>query len=283
MELTIDQEKDLEKNLVWVFGSPRSGSTWLANQLLKYNTNSMDEPYIGYHIAPVQFFGGDSRLDKFHRNRDTYFFSDKFENTWKFFLRKLILNRIHSQFGDVSKKIIIKEPNGSHGADKILNCLPSSKFIFVVRDGRDVIDSQFDAIRKNGWSINLVDSLQENDRLRFLKDRSKDWNLRMNFLLNVFEKQPPHLRLKLKYEDLLINTCDELKKVYEFIDVKIPKNELENLVERYDFKKIPPKQRGQRKVTRFATPGMWKENFNEQEKIILEKIIGETLKQLGYK
>ena len=50
--LTKEEEGILEKKMVWIFGSPRSGSTWLATQLLKNPENIVwDEPYIGVHFT----------------------------------------------------------------------------------------------------------------------------------------------------------------------------------------------------------------------------------------
>ena len=82
--------------------------------------------------------------------KDHYFFADEYKETWQFFLRKLILNRIYSQYQDLTKKVIIKEPHGSLAADVISECLPNSQIIFLLRDGRDVVDSIIDATTKGG-------------------------------------------------------------------------------------------------------------------------------------
>ena len=283
VELGIEQEKSLEKNLVWIFASPRSGTTWLSNQLLRYQTLAMDEPYIGYHLASINFFQGNPKIHESHEKRNTYFFSKEYEDTWKFYLRKLILNRIYSQYRDLSHKIILKEPNGSHGADKIIHCLPSSKIILLMRDGRDVLDSMLDAMKKDGWSSHKRGYLREQNRIPRLKKLARQWKIRMKLLLDVYEKQPPDLRLKIKYEDLRSNTSDELQKIYEFIDVKISRDEIEKLVDKYKFENIPPDRRGSGKSKRFATPGKWEESFSEPEKKVLEELIGTFLKRLGYK
>lgn len=46
-ELSPDEENQLEKNLVWIFASRRSGTTWLGRDLLSYKTKFMNEPLIG--------------------------------------------------------------------------------------------------------------------------------------------------------------------------------------------------------------------------------------------
>jgi len=88
--LTDDEEQKLEKNLVWIFAAPRSGTTWLAIELLSYQTQSMDEPYIGTHLAGLfglNVLGSKERAPngrpivvEQHKNRPNYFFSDKYEN-----------------------------------------------------------------------------------------------------------------------------------------------------------------------------------------------------------
>ena len=46
---------------------------------------------------------------------------------------------------------MIKEPNGSHGADVVMSILSRSRMIFQLRDGRDVIDSILHAHSGGGW------------------------------------------------------------------------------------------------------------------------------------
>jgi len=53
----------------------------------------------------------------------------------------------------LSKNIIIKEPNGSFAADVIAECLPDSKIIVLIRDGRDVLDSRFDMHKPGSWAV----------------------------------------------------------------------------------------------------------------------------------
>ena len=49
--LSEEEELALEKNLVWVFADRRSGTTWLAKELLSHQTKIMDEPLIGLHLG----------------------------------------------------------------------------------------------------------------------------------------------------------------------------------------------------------------------------------------
>jgi len=66
VELSMDQESIFEKNIVWLFGSPRGGTTWVALQLLSYQTNSVNEPHIEEHLA----MRANEIFDKFVRRID---------------------------------------------------------------------------------------------------------------------------------------------------------------------------------------------------------------------
>jgi len=282
-----DDELTLEKNLIWIFAARRSGTTWLTKELLSYNTNWMDEPLIGLHLGRHEISkNGIKRTLEMQADRKDYFFSKINKDIWQFFLRKLILNRINNQFNDISKKIIIKEPTGSVASDIISQCLPNSKIIILLRDGRDIIDSKIDAESPGGWEIKEKKGLRQEvtstNRQQRIRMFSSLWNGLIEVLLNAYENHSSELRLLLKYEDLRGNTFEELKKIYQFLEVKIDDKEIRKIVNKFAFENIPKNQKGQGKFKRFAYPGKWKENFNDEEKVLLTKLIGENLKKLGY-
>ena len=282
-EIDEKEEEQLEKNLVWIFASPRSGTSWLGNQLLTYNTLSMDEPYLGHHIASMGIIQNRTKFTEYHQKRDSYFFCDKYEDTWRYYLRKLVANRIYAQFENLEKKIIIKEPNGSFGCDQILACLPRSKFLLLLRDGRDVIDSLIDAKREGGWATQLdAKPITEKNRRQFIKNQAKIWKYRTENLLKTFDSYDKNLKMKLKYEDLRVETKSNLKKIYEFIEVEIPESEISNRVDQYSFEKLPKDKKGEGKVTRSASPGKWKDNFSEEEQGMMNEIMEETLIKCEY-
>jgi hypothetical protein len=284
-ELEEKHEEVLEKNLVWVFAFPRSGTQWFGTQLLTYGTNILTGPSVGIHLGSVQ--GG--MENKFLRNIEFlhkepgYFFSDLYKKTWTYYLRKLILNRIHAQFQDLSRKIIIPDPEGSEGADIIAECLPKSKIILLLRDGRDSVDSVVDAFRSDTWYTKQgINPPNDPSRLITVKRAATRWVKRMEILSRAYQNHPKELRLKIKYEDLRKNTKEELGKIYKFIGIDIPENELEFLVNKYSFENIPDKKKGAGKVTRSAAPGKWKEHFTDEEIKTMREIMGDTLVNFGY-
>lgn len=282
--LTIDQESILERNLVWIFGSPRSGTTWLARKLLSHNTHTMDEPLIG-HILPIVTGDINAEVKMYvkQKSREDYFFSDKYIDLWEYHLRKLILNRIYGQFHTLSKKIILKEPNGALGSKIISECLPNSKIIILLRDGRDVVDSLLDARSEGSWRAAEEGTVVTSEkRISFLKKAAKNWEVRMKVVMKTYETHNVDLKYILRYEDLRQKTSVELEKIYKFLDIEISRGQLEKIVTNSSFENIPSDKKGKGKSRRSATPGGWKNNFSENEKKIIEEIMKERLMQLGY-
>jgi len=285
-ELSQEEELKLEKNLVWIFASPRSGTSWLGTQLLSYQTNSVNEPQLGVHLGmrePQIRHDVIRRIDLYKKDPD-YFFSERYFNTWKVYLRKMLLNRLHAQVQDISKPLIVKEPSGAMGSDVLVKCTPNSKIIFMIRDARDILDSVIDALQKDSWAVKNygITPLMQHKRLAEIKYQAMLWVKLIEILTYTFKIHPKEQRLMIKYEDLLTNTFEELEKIYSFIGIKIPKNELEKIVTKYSFKNIPEEEKGMGRVTRSAKPGKWKESFSNEEKEEIEKIIGETMKKLRY-
>jgi len=66
-------------------------------------------------------------------------------------------------------KIIIKEPHGSLAADTISECLPNSKIIILLRDGRDVLDSEVDGFLKENITAKTEQLFYKNDKTDFRK------------------------------------------------------------------------------------------------------------------
>lgn len=271
LELTVEQELLLEQNIVWIFGSPRSGTTWVSKNLLSSETMVFEEPRIGDYLKIIEIFS----------LQEDYIFSEKYKTIWKPYLRKLILYRIYSQFRDYKKKIIVKEPNGSVGAKMITECLPNSKSIIIFRDGRDVLDSLHNGLSDGGWISKMVGyKILPQTKLEWIKSEATKWTNLTNDLLKTFLVKPEQFRLLLKYEDINSKTAEMLKIIYGFLDLNIDEKKIREIVDKFDFKKISNELKGDGKFYRSAKHEKWKESFNLEEREIMEKIMGKTLKKL---
>jgi hypothetical protein len=279
-----DEEEDrLEKKVVWLFGAPRSGTTWLGTQLLAHPENIIwNEPFIGYHLgAPPQVLeGGEGQ--PWHR--ETWFFAPGHQGTWAPPLRKLILARTHSQAQTLRKNIIIKEPNGIAGAHVLLACLPGSKVLFLLRDGRDVVESLVDAHRPDSWNEQLSRRplVTGASRREAIQSYAESWAAVMPVAWRAFHKHNPDLRLLVRYQALRENTLMELKRIYGFLGVPLTHEAARRVVERYDFDNLPDSEKGPGRFCRAATTGGWRTRFSEDEQGLMNSIMGETLREMRF-
>jgi hypothetical protein len=146
--------KHAEDRLIWIFGSSRSGSTWLLRMLSEVpGVVPIDDPHLGHHLGvwrPIPLAWAVSSdpppplttLLELKRDREGYFFAERYRDAWWEPLRQLITARFEAQAEAhltpeaKTATYIVKEP-GSHVARLLLELFPRSKLVFLLRDGRD--------------------------------------------------------------------------------------------------------------------------------------------------
>ena len=284
-ELSAEEEDRVEKNIVWVLGTPLSGISMVSSNLLSHKTNMMDEPKIGKHLGTI--IGALEKqvrrnIDHF-RETPQYIFSKTYENTWLYYLRKLILNRIFAQFPDATEKItVIKEPTGTLVADIISKCLPNSKIIFLLRDGREAayfeLNSHTDSndfIYKSGIELS-----EKEKRLEYLEKWSRHWVKRVEIMMKTFDLRNKELTYLEKYENIRKNTKGFTEKLYQFIGIDISQDDLNKIVKKYPFEKTTSSKNDEK--SNDIVPGKWKENMSEKEQSIMNGIMKEMLTITGY-
>jgi Sulfotransferase family len=278
-----------EKRVVWIFGSPRSGSTWLLEMLAEHDRIvPINEPLIGLHLGPFVSDRPGSRaedldLSNFTFSRlagevPTYFFSRRHADVWAPALRDLIVKRlaVHARRRDL---IVVKEPNGSQAADTILRALPRSRLLFLLRDGRDVVDSELAAFATGSWMsrrYGAVRGIETGERLQFLTQAAHKWVWRTDVVQGAFDAHRGP-KLLVRYEELLAETEGQMQRVWDWL--RLNPVALEAIVERHSFVGATS---GSLEFARAAQPGQWRENLTDEEQARIVEIMGPTLARLGY-
>jgi hypothetical protein len=284
----------LERQVVWILGSPRSGSTWLLNLLARVTgAAAIDEPLIGAHLAtPIGAVTGlpsaqDELVVEASRDRADYFFAARHEAAWQRPLRALVLQRFAAscveQGRGVRDLVVVKEPNGSLAAPMLVRTLPRSRLLFLVRDGRDVVDSTLDGV-SGGWiteSFGLrLDDVEA--RARFLATRAHQWVRIVDAVRAAYDQHDPALRYEVTYEALRAEPEAELTRILRWLGREDALPDLASSVDALSFEKLPAEAKGAGQFARAASPGLWRERFAAEEVAVLEEIMGPTLRQLGY-
>src|SRR5688572_190964 len=79
------------------------------------------------------------------RSGGQYILGEPYEEIWLGPMRDLIRSGAAARFPEVSGYLIIKEPNGCIGSPLLMEAIPESRMIFLIRDPRDVVASSIDA------------------------------------------------------------------------------------------------------------------------------------------
>lgn len=309
-------DAQLESRLVWLMGSPRTGTTWLLRMLIHPwilasrrpsgvvrpiatrraelpDVMPINETFLPLHLIPLTpgskpAGGGGSQapsLAEARAGEPSYFFSDEFAEAWRPELRRMILARLRAQVETGRRGhslddplVLIKEPNGSHGAELLMSLLPTSKLLFVVRDGRDVVDSLLDAERS--WA-GAGDS-RTSGRLAAVRRHSWHWAMFTAAVQRAYESRPPELRHMVRYEELRAAPVESLRPILAWLGLPDGEARVRDAAEANAFENLPRLMKGAGTPRRAATPGLWRTNLSGEEQAEMGEIMGEKLAELGY-
>jgi Sulfotransferase family len=309
---------ELESRLVWIFGSPRSGSTWLLELLVhplmlsdesplgverrdapdagEPHVLPINEPYIPQHLAPAlpdELVLNDAlpavTLHALRSGSSNYFLSDRYSEVWRPELRGLVLARLRAQYDRIVARysldrpvVAVKEPNGSLGADFTMSLFPRARLVFLLRDGRDVVDSMVDAQTPGGWLASKDASLSAQERLALVRREASLWLARTRAVQRAYDAHPAELRCVVRYEDLRAAPASQLAELDRWLGLRRDERTRSSAIRWTDFDAYPPEAKGRGLPLRAARPGLWRENLTPAEQDAMSDLLGAKLAELGY-
>jgi hypothetical protein len=315
---------EFERRIVWIWGSPRSGSTWLLRQLTyplfpdpesttvfrlpgagkhwqrPFDAIPVDESFISNHLAPAfadprevdgSFVPG--TINNYLGERPVYAYSKAYRAVWAPEARRSALVRLYGYLAraradgvatTADPLLIVKEVNGSHAADLVMGLMPRSRLLFLVRDGRDVVDSLLAAYQPGGFLARHQGYSYETpaERLEGVTWAARLWSCNVDMTLRAIDAHPDALTHTVRYEDLLAETGARIEQLQSWLGLQRTAPEREQMLAETAFDSLPAKRRGATERNRAAQPGLWRENLNEEEQRICTEIMGPRLKRLGY-
>jgi hypothetical protein len=147
----------------------------------------------------------------------------------------------------------------------------NSKFIHVIRDGRDVAISR----RKEGWS-----GTKSKDPVKQLIYSAISWEKAVEYG-QINGKKGGDNYLEIRYEDIICDLDKVIKQINDFLHIKIDKSNIENYA-------VGVLKKGNsafgETMEGISKKGLyrWKKELTEKENLILHFTIGEKLNKLGY-
>jgi hypothetical protein len=297
IELTSEERTPLRtRQLTWIFGSSRSGSTWLLEMLSELpGTVAIDDPHLGHHLGvwrPIPLAWGAcdnppelSTLMDLKAEEAGFFFAERHRDAWWGPLRQLIEARFEAQVRDcgldaAAATVVVKEP-GSQAAPLLVDLFPESKLIFLLRDGRDVIDSWLDAYSQGSWALpGGAFAVAPEGRPALIRWLAAVWIYRSRAVRDAFERQGPEDRLLVRYEDLRRQPELCLRRASTLLGLDC--EPVPAIVERHSFERVPDDRRGSRRRVRRAATGGWRENLTAAEQEVMHEALGTALAEFGY-
>ena len=286
--------------LAWIFGSSRSGSTWLLRMLSELErVIPIDDPHLGHHLGvwrPIPLAWATSKdlpklgtLADYKRKKRDYLFSDSYREAWMPKLRELIAARFEAQAAEdlanspvENPVVVVKEP-GSNAADTIMDLFPHSALIFLLRDGRDVVDSWLDAYQDGSWATEEgAYPLDDAGRPALIRWQSSVWLHRTEVVQETFERTDPDRRVMIRYEEMRADPVASLERICAALDIDPGRDQLDRIAAANEFSRVPKSHKGAGREIRRAQPGGWAAHMSREEIIEMHEILAPKLDELGY-
>lgn len=263
-------------NIVWIFCVARSGSTWLASMMGELGGTAVwKEPRVGHLFG--EFYENTPRAKTESAN---FIMGSPTREAWISSIRHFVLTGARYAFPALDPKdyLVVKEPGGGVGAPFLMEALPESRMVLLVRDPRDVVSSSLDATREGSW---------QKERRRAAGSGRKDLTAKRpdavvkrsarKYLRNMERARQAfdaHTgpRTLVRYEDLRAEPLDAMRRIYSELGIEANGDALARAVEKHSWEAIPEDMKGQGKFYRKASPGGWKEDLTPGQVEIVEEI-----------
>ncbi len=271
------------ENVVWIFGTGRSGNTWLTAMMESAGHTVWKEPAIGKLFG--EFYYGSREAQ---RKNPKFVLGDPRKDVWLGSVRRFVLEGASGRFAELlageNDYLVVKEQVGSMGAPLLMEALPESRMIFLVRDPRDVVSSWLDGSRDGGWHYANVVSKAPERASRFEDLTALVEQLASHYAKNVGKAAEAYSahegpKVLVRYEELRADALGTMKRIHSTLGMKVDEKKLRRSVEEHSWENIPEEEKGEGKFRRKASPGSWREDLTPEQVQIVEQETRPLLEQ----
>jgi hypothetical protein len=251
--------------IIWIFGYPRSGTSWLASMVAGLpRCEWWEEPLVGALFGDFyESRNGDSRGDHF-------ILAPRHRKLWIQTIRAMVLEGAVARFPALSPDgfLVIKEPHGCMGARFLAEALPESRMVLLVRDPRDVVSSNLDSQREGSWT-NQTDqwkrrrkpvSAADSDPDGFVRYTANEYIRFMAIARQAYDLHPGRKAI-VQYENLRQHPASLMLQLCKELDLPVAYEDVARVVELRDWATIPASDKGPGRFHRRGTPGGWREDL----------------------
>ncbi len=260
------------ENIVWIFGAGRTGSSWLAGMMGELRGHTVwFEPWVGALFDPEHL-----QLEK--RKGKHFILSPQYKSTWLRLIRAFVRDGAAVRFPEAGPDdyLVIKEPGGSVGASLLMEALPESRMILLVRDPRDVVASWVDAHKDGAWRS--ADEGSEDSDKRTVKV-ARRYVRHMGEAKRAYDAHKGR-KVLVRYEELRADTLGTMRRIYSTLGIGVDEKELARAVAKHSWENVPEEKKGEGKFYRKASPGGWREDLTPEQVETVEEITAPLLREL---
>ena len=262
------------RTFIFVIGAPRSGTTWLHNM-------------IADHDAVFSLNGSNTFLQKYILPLENEYSREKFNFANRGFTRglpsklnqtefQLLLSDFIRRFYKIIPKdkefYVEKATDITSEIHRIKKYIPNSKFIHIIRDGRNQTLSEVKLRRKYGTPFG-VKGIYEG-AVRWKKQVEEARKNASAFSFDVLE---------VKYEDLFNNTELHLGRIFKHIGIACDAHILNMICSKYNYNVNPVSNPMSSLVNPDGKPvQVYEDEMSLSDRALFEYLTGNLLKSLGY-
>jgi hypothetical protein len=271
------------ERLVWIFGSARTGSTWLGAMMADLEGHAWwHEPMVGYLFGHLYYERARGR------RRDENFILGGDKDLWLGPVRRFVLDSASARFPERvdGGYLVIKEPHGTLGAPLLAEALPESRMIVLVRDPRDVISSKMDAAREGSWAEEAQkrkgqekkNTSADSKPAAFVKSQARRYVQLIDLAQQAYDAHRGP-KVLVRYEDLRAQPLETMRHIYEKLEIPAEDRELARVVEKHAWENIPDRKKGTGKFYRKGSPGGWAQDLTTEQVATVERVTAPVLER----
>jgi hypothetical protein len=288
----LSRNRSREFPLALIVGAQRSGTTWL--QLLCAAHPKLaggEESHLFSHYLgnlSNQYYVDLYSQEKLPRPQGLpcYLTIDEWTNLMRRTATEVLSRILIAK--PQARLVIEKTPDHVLHLHFVRQLFPNCRIIHIVRDGRDVVVSQMEAARQKwGQSWAASDAREAATRWCDWVERARKY------------RQPRELYHEVRYEDLVSDGRRTLSGVFAFLGVPLSASEVESIYARFsiaacrdesapdvllrpgEVASLPTKRTGEG-FFRAGVAGGWRTALADDDRVAVESIAGELLRELGY-
>lgn len=258
------------KQLCFLVGAPRSGTTWLQRLLQMHPKicGGAESSFFNFFARGLTEATKLARPGKVQTGPLVYIdeaaYEDMFRDMWS-----RVFQNLYETNPDAEVHLE-KTPYHSFCLNEIIRLFPDAKIVVLLRDSRAVTSSLVHA--GNGWGSYWAP--------KRYKDAAVMWYQYMRAIKKWRAQNPEHPCLVLRYEDAISDPADAVRQMLAFLELDHDDHTIARMMDAYREKDAKASDPAGFKRNRGATG--WKKDMSLRAKLVTWRYTRKMMRELGY-